>query len=132
MIERYGIQSNENYIKTFISKDYFNTYVLTNFDLEYVPVYTLTDGGKLVEDNNIDKEALYNILNELNEGIQPFLILLHNSGELIKVTSIKNSTINHIEDIVVLGTLISFMSVFVATKKIIRRVFMETSSCCIS
>lgn len=104
----------------------------TNFDLEYVPVYTLTNDEKLVEDNNIDKEALYNILNELNEGIQPFLILSRNSGELIKVTSIKNSTINHIEDIVVLGTLISFMSVFVATKKIIRRGFMETSSCCIS
>ena len=101
-----------------------NAYALTNIDLESVPVYTLTNDGKLVEDNNIDKEALYNMLNEPNEDIQPFQIPPPDSGGSIKITPIKNSTIYRAEEIgnviLVLGTFLSGTKVFIAaTKKLL-------------
>lgn len=101
-----------------------NAYALTNIDLESVPVYTLTNDGKLVEDNNIDKEALYNMLNESDGDIQPFQIPPPDSGGSIKVTPIKNSTINRANDIgtviLILGTFVSSTRVFVAaTKKLL-------------
>lgn len=81
----------------------------SSVDLDDIPVYTFTEDGEIVLDYSIEASKLYNMLADPSE-IQPYDVPGPDGDTSIRITPVKNSTINsaqEISDIVtVLGTLV--------------------------
>lgn len=67
-------------------------------DLDNIPVYTVSENGEMVLDNSVDASVLYQMLDD-SSLIEPYEVPGPDGDSSIRITPVKNSTINGAQSI---------------------------------